>query len=176
MMRVRVTSRHFTITPDLREYIEQKVERLAHYFNRVDEAHVVLEEQRHRRIADVTVHASGVLVSSEQAAEDMRSAFDRALEKVERQIRRHKERVRNRKHGGADAVEAARLAGGTPTSVAGAVVAEKIPPGEMSTDEAVARMDELGVPFLVFRNAETGRLNVLYQRDDGHYGLMEPGE
>ena len=56
------------------------------------------------------------------------------------------------------------------------MVAEKIPPGKMTQEEALARMDEMDVPFLVFRNAETGVMNVIYRRDDGNYGLIEPEE
>ena len=111
-MNIRVTARHFDMEPDLKAYVEDKVSRLARYFDRVEEAHVVLDAEGHRKIADVTVHASRVTVSSEQAAGDLRSAFDRAVDKVERQIRRHKERVRNHKGKDSTAV-AAKLVGGT---------------------------------------------------------------
>lgn len=172
-MKVRLTSRHFDVTPDFRAYVEDKVSRLARYFDRVDEAHVVFEEQGRRRIADVTVHAAGVIASSERETEDMRSAFDRAFEKVERQIRRHKDRVRDHKHG-EGAAEAARISGGTPPSAAGAVIAERLPRKSMTSREAVEQMDEMKVPFLLFRNVETDKMNVIYKRDDGNYGLIEP--
>jgi putative sigma-54 modulation protein len=94
-MRITVTCRNCEVEPALRTYIDDKVSRLAHYFDRVDEAHIVLQTEGHRCIADVTVHASRAVISSEQTADDMRSAFDRSIEKVERQIRKYKERVRH---------------------------------------------------------------------------------
>jgi putative sigma-54 modulation protein len=169
-MNIRVTARHTEMRPELKEYVERRVSRLARYFDRIDEAHVVLEEEGHRKIADVTVHASRVTVSSEQAADDLRSAFDRAMEKVERQIRRHKDRVRNRK-GRVPAAGAAErvMAPGEPRIVPEALAGEA-----MSAEEALGRLDELGTRFLVFVNSQTEKVNVIYRRDDGDFGLVEP--
>ena len=173
-MQIRITARHFDLDPGLREHVESKVKRLAHYFDRVDEAHVVLEKEGHRRIADLTVHASRAVISSEQEAGDFRAAFDRAVEKVERQIRRHKERVRSRKgrHATSDAAEAA---GGTAPEEVG-ILPEEIAASRMTPEDAFRELAELGARFLVFWNIETEKVNVVYRRDDGDYGLVEPRE
>ncbi len=171
-MQIRITARHFDLDAGLREHVESKMEHLAHYFDRVDEAHVVFEQEGHRKIADVTVHASRVVVSSEQSADDFRSAFDRAVEKVERQIRRHKERVRSRK-GKAGTAEAAEVAGGVAPEEVG-VLPEEIAASRMTAEEAFAELAELGARFLVFWNTESDSVNVVYRRDDGDYGLVEP--
>jgi len=173
-MQIRITARHFDLDQDLRDHVESKVEHLAHYFNRVDEAHVVFEQEGHRKIADLTVHASRVVVSSEQEADDFRSAFDRAVEKVERQIRRHKERVRSRKGRSATA-EVAEAAGGIAPEEVG-VLPEELAASRMSPDEAYRQLAELGARFLVFWNTETEKVNVVYRRDDGDYGLVAPRE
>ncbi len=172
-MKIRVTARHAELDPDLRQHVEDKLSHLAHYFDRVDEAHVVFGREGPMSCADVTVHASRVVVSSEQTGEDQRKAFDRALEKVERQIRRHKERVRDRKHGERTA-DAAAAAGGIPPEEIG-IVPEKLSGSPLSPEEAIEQLDELNARFLVFENAETGKINVIYRRDDGNYGLVERG-
>jgi putative sigma-54 modulation protein len=171
-MKIRVTARHFELAPELTEYVEEKISRLARYFDKVDEANVVFEEEGHRSIADVTVHAARAVVSSEQSAGDLRAAFDRALEKVERQIRRHKERLRGRKRGSATA-EAAEAAGGVAPGEVG-IVPERLESMPMNAEEALAQLDEMNARFLVFLNNETDKINVIYRRDDGNYGLVEP--
>jgi putative sigma-54 modulation protein len=171
-MNIRVTARHFDMEPELKAYVEDKVSRLAHYFDRVDEAHVVLDAEGHRKIADVTVHASRMTVSSEQAAEDLRSAFDRAVEKVERQVRRHKDRVRRRKGRESAAVAATRSRGVGPEEIG--IVPEALAGAPMTAEQALERLDDLGAPFLVFWNSGTQKVNVIYRRDDGNFGLVEP--
>lgn len=171
-MRIRVTARHLDLEPQLKAYVEEKLNHLSRFFDRVDEAHVVFSAEGHRRIADVTVHASRAIVSSEQEADDARAAFDRALEKVQRQIRRHKERVRDRKRGAATS-EVAEVLGGVVTGSVG-IVAEASAAEPMTPEEALSELDSAGVGFLVFLNSKTGKVNVMYRRDDGQFGLVEP--
>jgi len=170
-MKTRVTARHFDMDPELKDYVERKVERLARYFDRVDEAHVVFEQEGHAKVADLTVHATGVVVSSEQSGADARSAFDRAFDKVERQVRRHKEKVRN--HQGAPAAIVAESSGGAAPEHVG-IVPEELAAKPMTPEEALAELDDLHVRFLAFWNQDTGTVNVIYRRDDGDYGLIEP--
>jgi putative sigma-54 modulation protein len=173
-MRIDITCRHCEMDADLKSYVEDKVSRLSRYFDRVDVAHLVFEAEGHRRIADLTVHASRAIISSEQTADDMRSAFDRALEKVERQIRRYKERVRNHK-GIEPTADVAAQAGGVALENLG-LVPESLASKAMAPAEAFAELEELGVSFLVFVNLETDRVSVIYRRGDGDYGLVEPAE
>ena len=173
-MKIRLTTRHVDLESELREYVEEKIEHLVRYFDRVDEAHVVFAREGHLYTADLTVHAARVVVSSEQAADDPRSAFDRALVKVERQIRRHKGRVRDHKHGEAMA-EAAEVIGGTAPGEIG-IIPETLTSAILSPEEALRELDEQNARFLMFVNAETTKVNVIYRRDDGNYGLVEPEE
>ena len=173
-MRITVTCRNCELEPALRTYIDDKVSRLAHYFDRVDEAHIVLQTEGHRCIADVTVHASRAVISSEQPADDMRSAFDRSIEKVERQIRKYKERVRH--HKGVDATaDVAMVSGGVSLDELG-IVPERLASEPMTPAEAFSELEELQVAFFVFMNSETDKVNVIYRRGDGDYGLVEPAK
>jgi len=171
-MRITVTCRNCELEAKLKAYIEDKVTHLAHYFDRVDEAHVVLQAEGHRCIADVTVHASRAVISSEQSADDMRSAFDRSIEKVERQIRKYKERVRH--HKGVEATaDVAMVSGGVSLDELG-IVPESLGSRAMTPDEAFSELEALHVAFFVFTNSKTDSVNVIYRRDDGDYGLVEP--
>ena len=173
-MQIRITARHFDLDPDLKEHVESKMEHLAHYFDRVDEAHVVFGQEGHRKIADLTVHAARVVVSSEQEADDFRSAFDRAADKVERQIRRYKERIRSRKGKETTAQAAEALAGIAVEEVG--ILPQELARTRMTPEAAFAELAELGARLLVFWNTETEKVNVVYRRDDGDYGLVEPQE
>lgn len=173
-MNTRITARHFDLDPDLKAYVEEKVAHLSHYFDRVDEANVVLEAEGHRRRAVVTVHASRVVLSSEQEAGDARTAFDKAIDKVERRVRRHKDKIRNRKNVEPTA-EVAEKAGGVAPDQVG-IVREELLSSPMTADEALEELDSLNIRFLAFNNSETGKVNVIYRRDDGNYGLVEPDE
>lgn len=171
-MRTKITCRHCELEPGLKEHIENKIEHLSRYFDRVDEAHVVLQTEGHRCIADITVHASRAVISSEQTADDMRSAFDRSMDKVERQIRRYKERIR--KHKGTETTaDVAMMSAGASMEDIG-MVPEKLASRSMSAEEAFKELEELKVAFLVFMNSETNTVNVIYRRDDGDFGLVEP--
>lgn len=173
-MRTRVTCRHCELEPELKEHVDSKLERLSRYFDRVDEAHVVFTTEGHRCIADVTVHASRAVISSEQTADDLRSAFDRSIDKVERQIRRYKERVRN--HKGVDTTAEVAMASAGASMEDLGIVPEKLSSKAMTPDEAFSELEELKVAFLVFMNSENEKINVIYRRNDGDYGLVEPGE
>jgi ribosome hibernation promoting factor len=173
-MKVRITARHCDPDAELRRHVEEKVSRLGRYFDRVDEAHVVLEADGHRWVAEVTVHASRTIVSSKQSSEDLRSAFDLAVDKVERQIRRHKDRVRNTKHADPTATASLRL-GATEIGQIG-IVPEDLASRPMTVEEALAELEESQARFLVFWNSETKDVSVIYSRDDGDFGLVEPEE
>jgi putative sigma-54 modulation protein len=171
-MRITITCRHCELEPALRTHVEDKVSHLARYFDRVDEAHVVFQIEGHRSIADITVHASRAVISSEQSADDLRSAFDRSIDKVERQIRRYKERIRHHK-GVETTASAAEASAGVSLEDLG-IVPESLASREMTAAEAFSELEELRAGFLVFMNSETDSVNVIYRRDDGDYGLVEP--
>jgi len=171
-MRITITCRHCELEPALRTHVEDKVSRLSRYFDRVDEAHVVFQIEGHRSIADITVHASRAVISSEQSAEDLRSAFDRSVDKVERQIRRYKERIRHHK-GVETTADVAKVSGGVSLDELG-IVPESLASRAMTPAEAFSELEDLHAAFLVFMNSETDKVNVIYRRVDGDYGLVEP--
>jgi len=187
-MELIVKSRSGKVSERQRAYIEEKLSKLGRYLDQISKLTVeVAEEQRrnegvvHR--AQVTlVGEHGILLRAEQRAGDLYSAVDEVHDTLQRQIRRYKDkhwrRGKLRRQGG-EIVEI------TQESAEGAAVeigeqrlrivrTKEFQVKPMFSDEAVEQMELLGHNFFVFRDAETDRINVLYRREDGNYGLIVP--
>ena len=184
-MDISVTFRHMEPTEALKDYARSKLERIKKFMRRPIEAHVVFSVEKHYQVADVTLHVNGISIRGQERTGDMYSSIDLVIDKLDQQIRRYKERLRDHH------ARSRRTALPPPSFVDSTVVAaehadsgprtrivktEKIPAAVMSLDDAVMRMDLSRAPFLVFTNAADGRLCVMYRHDaDGHYGLVESG-
>lgn len=181
-MRVTFSGKSVHISDREREYAEKKLQRLARYFRTAREAHVVHSVQRNQPIVEVELDLDGVLLRAEERASDVFTAIDAVVEKLEQQVKRFKEKVKAHK-GLADAPTVA-----TAVAAFAALEEETEHPVEpqptvtrrkrfaikpMTVDEASLQMELLNHDFFVFRNAETGEVNVLYRRRDGNYGLLE---
>ncbi|MFI5288720.1 MAG: ribosome hibernation-promoting factor, HPF/YfiA family [Polyangia bacterium] len=184
-MQLSVTFRHMDATEALKEYAREKVDRIRKYFPDPTKAHVVLACDRgYNHIADVmiTLH-NGIVIKGEETTEDMYSSIDLVMAKIERQCRRYKEKIRHHKglesiHGQREIVhsvvevKAAAEGGAEEPKI---IKKSKFFAKPMSTQEAVMQMNLLGNDFLVFTNASSHEVNVVYRRDDGTYGLIETG-
>jgi len=183
---VQIHSRDLSVTPRLREYVEKKVSKLDHYLPNINEARVDLAEVKSARSADdrevaqLTVVTRGVVLRAEESKDDIFAAVDAVLDKMHRQMERYKgKHWRNRKNGGGveelveeQAGEADAQADQEPE---GSVVRRKsfmLTP--MSEVEALEQMRLVGhESFFVFYNADTNRVNVLYRRKNGDFGLID---
>jgi putative sigma-54 modulation protein len=96
-MRIEITSKSFEITDNIREYVEERLNKLTRYFDKLIECHVILKVERFIYDFEITLHGNGFDLFAEARAEDVFAAFDAAAGKMERQVRKHKEKVRNRK-------------------------------------------------------------------------------
>lgn len=175
-MEISILTRNMELTPRLQEYVEQKVGKLDRYLPTVDEARIELrvEDTRnanHRQIAQMTVRVRGALLRAEERSNDMFTAIDLALDKMYRQIARYKGKRRDRWQAAAEPLPIEEPA----EEPAGEIVRIKrfdvVP---MSPQEAIEQMELLGHRFYVFLNADEDAINVVYRRDDGNYGLLQP--
>jgi putative sigma-54 modulation protein len=180
-MRITVTARNLEMTDALRRYAEEKVVRLQKFVERITSAHVVLSIQKHRQIAEVTLHVRELTIRGEESSHDLYCAIDRVADKIERQILRYKEKIvahfgrasgRSRYRRDVSSTEAEQRPENGPRIVRTKRFAMK----PLSPEEASVHMELLGHNFFVFRNARTEEVNVLYRRQDGGYGLIEPGD
>ena len=198
-MQLSVTFRHMDSTDALRDYAKEKVERIRKYFPDPIKAHVVLVCDRgYNHTADVmiTLH-NGLVIKGVETTEDMYSSIDLVMAKIERQVRRYKEKIRSHKgseglHGQREIIhsviaEPEGQSGGEhdagqkqPRAAAGSEAPQIIKKSKffahpMLPQEAVMQMNLLGNDFLVFTNASSHEVNVVYRRGDGTYGLIETG-
>ena len=174
----------------LRRHVEARLnDGVAKYFDHALDSHVVFEPEGPLVRADISVHVGrGIQVQGHGAAEDAQNAFDLAMERIAKRLRRNKRRLRDhhRKSGSARREEALtaqhfiladpadrpddEVEGGSPL-----VVAETVSEIEsMTVGEAVMRLDLAAQPVVVFRNAAHGGLNVIYRRGDGNLGWLDP--
>jgi putative sigma-54 modulation protein len=193
-MQLSVTFRHMDSTDALRDYAKEKVERIRKYFPDPIKAHVVLVCDRgYNHTADVmiTLH-NGLVIKGVETTEDMYSSIDLVMAKIERQVRRYKEKIRSHKgaeglHGQreiihsvlAEPVEAeGKAANGHAHAAPEPQIMKKSKffAKPLTPNEAVMQMNLLNNDFLVFTNAASHEVNVVYRRGDGTYGLIETGQ
>jgi putative sigma-54 modulation protein len=178
-MQISVTFRHLDPSPALKSYAQDKLMKMKKYLNPPIEAHVVLTLEKFRHYAEVTIAANGLRINSEEVTDDMYSAIDKVIDKIERQVKKHKEKIKNHGNAGIDTVAATSEDDEEESeepairgSAAGnASAAER---KAMSVAEAVKEMQKKEDDFLVFTNTDSQSVNVVYKRKNGDYGLIEP--
>jgi putative sigma-54 modulation protein len=172
-MSVTVTFRHVRPTDALRRYAETKTQRLQKFVHHPIEAHVVLSVDKRRHIAELVVNADSMSFTATEETDDLYSAIDLAMAKIERQVAKRTTKRKDRKHTTSAAAPAPPVR--RPRARGGAVIeTERVTVKPMSVEEGVMQMNLLKKDFLLFRNAATETLSVIYRRRDGNYGLIEP--
>ncbi len=177
-MQINVTFRHVDPTPALRTHAEDKLERMVKkYLHRPVDAHVILSVAKERHAAEITLQADHVTMFAKEETTDLYAAIDLAVAKLEHQAQ--KLRAKRKDHKGPSGARA--LAGDAAATVTDdgdrarpRVIPRRVSAKPMAVDEAVATLVRTGDEFMVFTNAVTQQLAVLYRRKDGNYGLIEP--
>jgi putative sigma-54 modulation protein len=175
-MQISVTFRHIEPSPALREYAEDKLSRIKKYVDGPVDAHVVLKVEKFRHIAEVTIDANGVRINGTEETEDMYSAIDLLSDTIENQLRKNKEKFRWRRADGRENVAPIDVPGvpaGRDDSERRIIKTDQVHAKPMDVDEAVMQLDLSSGEFIVFTNRHTNRINVLYRRKDGNFGLIE---
>lgn len=178
-MQVTTTFRHMEQSEALKAYAEEKLERLNKYIDEPITAQVYFSVEKIRHIAEIVITARGVTTKASEATSDMYAAVDMVLDKIERQLKRYKEKLKDHKPGssanGRTMSKKILEAGSLEASPEPVVITTKTEIAKpMAVEEAVMQMDLLHKDFLVFTDAVSGEINVLYRRKDGNFGLIEP--
>ncbi|WP_100487189.1 ribosome hibernation-promoting factor, HPF/YfiA family [Sporolactobacillus pectinivorans] len=182
-MNLNIRGENIAVTPSLQEYAEKRIGKLEKYFSSplTTSARVNMRVHNKEQVIEVTIPVQGLLLRAEVGQEDMYTAIDLVVSKLERQIKKYKTKL-NRKTR-QDARQAIQASGSsTMTKPAETETVEDaleivrrksfvLKP--MTAEEAILQMDMLGHTFFVFNNAENGGINVVYQRKDGRYGLID---
>lgn len=183
-MKVDIFTRNMELSERLQDYVSKKASKLDRYLTGIDEAKVDLafvksaRSAADRHVAQVTLYGKGFILRTEERADDIFTAIDAALDKMQRQMERYKGK---RYHGRGDGTPASEV---VPSAVEPEDAAEseslvvkrkKFTMVPMDENEAIDQMTLLGhESFFVFYNANTNQINVIYTRRDGSYGLIEP--
>ncbi|MEO1550038.1 MAG: ribosome-associated translation inhibitor RaiA [Pseudomonadota bacterium] len=188
-MRIQISGKHIDTGEALRTHVESRVlDVVSKYAGRPTDAHVTFSKDGHEFVAEGSVHLStGMQVQAKGRAGEVYGAFDMAAEKMEKQLRRYKRRLKNHHQTRENPIASSDaptyiLDGGAtqseesePETLQPLIVAEtqtKIP--SLSVGEAVMQMELASAPLLVFRNEAHGGVNVVYQREDGNIGWVDP--
>ncbi len=173
-MQINVTFRHMDHSEELKDYINDRFARLKKYSDSPMNVNVVLTAEKFRKTAEVVITGDGIRAAAKQEHDDLRAAIDLVLDKIERQLRKFREKVKNRRSGN----HAQASTPGSPANEAEepdqVIVIQKINTKPMSIEEAADQLQINGKGFLAFVNADTNRVNVIYWRKDGGLGLLEP--
>jgi putative sigma-54 modulation protein len=169
-MQVIISARGLPISKPFKDTLTRRLAKLESLFPKILEAKIVLSKEKHRRTAALTLIAKQHTFRSEETADDLEVAVDMAIAALDRQVRETKDRLKNRK-----ARHAPRRAPAAAATVAAPdVVIERVPLKPMSLADAVEQLQARSDEFLVFANATSDAVNVLYRRADGALGLIEP--
>ncbi|MDR3076104.1 MAG: ribosome-associated translation inhibitor RaiA [Synergistaceae bacterium] len=180
-MEVRFFTRNVEATDEQKDFMEKKLAKIEKFFHKISDVQVGLNFKRGMNIVEITASANGLVMRGEDHSPDMRKAFDKALKNIERQVKRHKDYLNDRTH-----IKTKEISFDLPSLIFGdsrdeddesptdIVKVKRFSVSTMLPAEATRQMDLLGHSFFIFRNGDSGAYNVVYRRNDGGYGLLEP--
>jgi len=179
-LQIDYVGRNVKLTDDLRTYTEDKMARAIRFLEEPMEIRLILEAKGHRQIADLQVHHKFGDLQAEEETSSLRDAIHEVIEKIEKQARRSRKKFLDKRRRSdrqvaqewpVEVVEKESLsADRSPRVIKSSALSIK----PMSLDEAALRLESAKNDFLVFRDSDHGRVNVLYKRRDGDYGLVTP--
>jgi len=181
-----MTGRHVELTDPLKQYVQEKLQHLKHSFDQVVDVHVVLSVEKFRQRCEIAIQANRLNIHGSHETEDMYASIDGVVDKLDRQLKRYRAKMRKHQVSPenntpaiqvshrvlATASEEEELAADQEPEV---LEMERMAVKPMSVDEAVMQLELSDQrPVLVFTNQDTNSMNVLYRRNDGSLGWIEP--
>lgn len=173
-MKVSITGKHLAVRPGMKTYVENRLEKLRRFFSAVDVAHVILKTEKYLNTAEISLNGKRLHLFAEGSSEEnLYVAIDRAVDRIENQIKKQVEKVKGHNHGRAQKLKleetSVRFEGGRAQ-----IQQERFDSKPMTLDEALMQLDVELRSFLVFQNAQSGKINVVFKKKSGSYGLIEP--
>jgi len=178
-MDITVTFRHVEPMDSLKAYAEEKVSKMEKYFDFPVEIHIVLAAEKFRRMADVTLNVNGTVIKAIEETEDMYSAIDQVMDKIEKQVKKYRDKTTRKRRPESLKNENSINLEETEEVIGSGIEEprieiEKLFAKPMDPEEAAMQITISQQDFLVFRNSHTRDINVIYKRKDGNLGLIEP--
>jgi putative sigma-54 modulation protein len=176
MMQTSVTFKNIDPSDHLKAYVSDKLDRFDRFLDNLAEANVVLSVEKFRHIAEIKITGDRLKINGKEETNDMYSAIDMVMDKLGKQIKKSKQKVRDRRGRGGAKVDTAPIgleyARGVEDEAE--IIVKTLEYKPMDAEEAVMQLDLADDNFIVFTNARTDQINVVYRRNDGHYGLIQP--
>lgn len=177
-MQLSVTFKNIESSDHLKAYLQEKLDRLDKLLDNPAEANVALSVQKHRHIAEVNISADRLTIIGKEETSDLYSAIDMVSDKLEKQIKKGKQKIRN--HRTAAKSKSMDMIPGGPVfsedEQAKEILVKNIEYKPMDIEEAALQLDLVPDSFIVFTNSKTERVNVIYRRNDGNFGLIQPSD
>lgn len=176
-MRVSVIGKNMTATSALKEMVEKKISKVEKFFGPEVNAKATLSVQKNKQKIEVTIPFNGIILRAEEASDDMYKSIDLVVSKLERQIRKQRTKLSRKNHESLRFAQIDEVAIENSNDIEenGKVVkVKKFGVKPMSVEEAVLQMELIGHNFFLFQDSEENKVNVIYKRKDGDYGLLEP--
>jgi len=170
-MKIKIAGRHTDASPALRDYVIEKTEALERFFDRIISVDVVLSVEKERQIADFHAHLTNrKLITAREESTDMYASIDKAIDRMKRQLVKFKDQLHD-----------VRVANNVPGTEESEEVKERqiirseaYFPKPMTAEEAALQLEAIEKDFLVFVDADTDLVSIIYRRNDGNFGLIEP--
>ena len=174
-MKFVFTDKKVTLPNFIHKYAEKKVGKLDRFFKEDATASITfsVEKERLNRV-EITIRSSGTIFRVSESTSDMQASIDAAVTTLERQIRKNKTRLEKRLREGAFAPDPLFSEPVEEESDFQVVKSKTFPVKPLDVEEAILQMNMIGHQFYMFRNMATNEVNVVYRRNDGNYGLLEP--
>ena len=181
-MRLQVKGKNVEVSASIQAYAEEKLGKLGRHLDDATTLEIELAEERNpsiadRQVAEATVWTKGPILRARESSADMKASIDLVADKLERQVKRYREK-RHRKQAARSAAHHAAQVDGVPVSAHAEepmiVKTKQFAVKPMTPEEAVLQLELIGHDFFVFRNVESEGVNVVYRRRDGNFGLIEP--
>ncbi len=176
-MQTSVTFKNLDSSENLKSYVQNKLDRFDKFLDNPAIATVVLTVEKFRHIAEININGDRLSIQGKEETQDMYSAIDMVLDKLEKQIKKNKQKIKQ--HKGASKGKNKHIIDNETIhdddKVARLVNIKNIDYKPMDVEEAMLQMDLANSSFFVFTNSKTEKVNVLYRRNDGDYSLIQPG-
>ena len=177
-MNIAYTFKNFEPSEHLKKYAGRRFNKLARFIPKSDnaEVHVAMTVDKFRHKIEVQFAGDNINISATEDSQDMYASVDMVLEKLEAQLKKHFEKIKEKRKGGKGSDEEyVEYSGGPGKSRRKIIERDHFEPKPMHVDEAAEQLEQRDDLFIVFLNAETEQVNVLYKRENDNLGLILPG-
>ncbi len=171
-MKYNIRGNKIDVTKAIEDYLKSKLSKVEKFFDDDVEAKAIISTKGREQKVEVTIWSGKYNVRAEEAGEDLYSSIDLVVDKIERQLKKYKDKLYNNRKGNRDEI-VPEIEDYFEDEEQTIVRRKEVFLKPIDEEEAITQMELLGHSFFVFKNVDTGKINVVYKRNDGDYGVIE---